>query len=407
MKPSATIIGGSIAGLFAANALIKKSWDVTVHEKVSTPLSGRGAGIATYDELAELVFKATGNKKVLGTNAKTRVSLDITGNIIARYEYPQVYTSWQYLFSLLRKTIPDNKYFMNDDCINITQVNSSAISIFSNGKEKKSDLIIIANGIKSELRTFVDPTAIPKYAGYIGWRGVVNEDEISDISLKILSEYFVVILPHNQQIASYPIAGEGKNPFKRGNRRINWIWYKPAPEIELKNILLGKSGKQYLDGIPPNEIRDEISMELLLEAKEKLPPQMFELVNKTAQPLIQPIFDLESKRMVNNRFLTLGDASFTARPHVGMGVTKAAIDAFSLSDYLNPTTFENDLTKWEKERIEAGSFLVERSRELGKYLSKKDDDNLIMPEVINVLEDTAISLNDIKNFNASNEVKNG
>ena len=126
--------------------------------------------------------------------------------------------------------------------------------------------------------------------------------------MKILSEYFVVILPHNQQIASYPIAGEGKNPFKRGNRRINWIWYKPAPEIELKNILLGKSGKQYLDGIPPNEIRDEISMELLLEAKEKLPPQMFELVNKTAQPLIQPIFDLESKRMVNNRFLTLGDA---------------------------------------------------------------------------------------------------
>ena len=68
---------------------------------------------------------------------------------------------------------------------------------------------------------------------------------------------------------------------------------------------------------------------------------------------------------------------------------------------------KNDLTKWEKERIKAGSFLVERSRELGKYLSKKDDDNLIMPEVINVLEDTAISLNDIKNFNASKEVKNG
>jgi 2-polyprenyl-6-methoxyphenol hydroxylase-like FAD-dependent oxidoreductase len=134
---------------------------------------------------------------------------------------------------------------------------------------------------------------------------------------------------------------------------------------------------------------------------------MFELVNKTTQPLIQPIFDLESKRMVNNRFLTLGDASFTARPHVGMGVTKAAIDAFSLSDYLNTTTFENDLTKWENERIKAGSFLVERSRELGKYLSKKDDDNLIMPEVSNVLQDTAISLNDIEKFNACNEVKNG
>ena len=82
MMPNATIIGGSIAGLFAANALIKKGWDFTLHEKVSIPLSGRGAGIATYEELAELVFKATGNKKVLGTSAKTRVSLDIKGNII-------------------------------------------------------------------------------------------------------------------------------------------------------------------------------------------------------------------------------------------------------------------------------------------------------------------------------------
>ena len=407
MKPNATIIGGSIAGLFAANALIKKGWDVTVHEKVSTPLSGRGAGIATYDELAELVFKATGDKEVLGTSAKTRVSLDIKGNIIARHDYPQIYTSWQHLFSLLRKNIPDNNYFMNDDCINITQVNSSAISNFSNGKEKKSDLIIIANGIKSELRKFVDPISIPKYAGYVGWRGVVNENELTDKSLKILSEYFVVILPYNQQIASYPIAGEGANPFERGNRRINWIWYKPAPELELKNILLGKSGKQYQDGIPPNEIRDEISKDLLLEAKEKLPPQMFELVNKTAQPLIQPIFDLESKKMVKNRFLTLGDASFTARPHIGMGVTKAAIDAFSLANHLNPLKFENELSEWEKERIKAGSFLVQRSRELGKYLSKNDDDNLIMPEVINVLEDTAISLKDIKNFNVYNEVKNG
>ena len=31
MKPSATIIGGSMAGLFAANALLKKA-DIDVHE---------------------------------------------------------------------------------------------------------------------------------------------------------------------------------------------------------------------------------------------------------------------------------------------------------------------------------------------------------------------------------------
>ena len=397
--PTATIIGGSIAGLFTANALIQKGWNVTVHEKVESPLSGRGAGIATYDELADLVFKATGNNQVLGTKAKTRVSLDIKGNINSSYDYPQVYTSWQHLFSLLRNNIKNSKYFMNDDCIKIIQDNESATALFSNGKKKKSDIIIIANGIKSVIRKYVDQNAIPQYAGYIGWRGVVNEKDISVESLKILSEYFVVVLPFNQQIASYPIAGEGENPFDKGNRRINWIWYKPATEKNLKKLFLGKSGKQYNDGIPPNEIRDQVLKELLLEAKNILPPQMYELIIKTSQPLIQPIYDLESNFMVNKRLITIGDAAFTARPHVGMGVTKAAIDAFSLSNSLSSNNYLNNLSKWEKDRIKAGKFLVNRSRELGIYLSKPmKNETLIMPDILNVLSDTAISLYEIKNY---------
>ena len=396
--PTATIIGGSIAGLFTANALIQKGWNVTVHEKVESPLSGRGAGIATYDELADLVFKATGNNQVLGTKAKTRVSLDIKGNINSSYDYPQVYTSWQHLFSLLRNNIKNSKYFMNDDCIKIIQDDESATALFFNGKKKKSDLIIIANGMKSVIRKYVDQNAIPQYAGYVGWRGVVNEKDISVESLKILSEYFVIVLPFNQQIASYPIAGEGENPFDKGNRRINWIWYKPATEKDLKKLFFGKSGKQYKDGIPPNEIRDQVLKELLLEANNILPPQMYELIIKTSQPLIQPIYDLESNFMVNKRLITLGDAAFTARPHVGMGVTKAAIDAFTLSNSLSSNNYLNNLSKWEKDRIKAGKFIVNRSRELGIYLSKPmKNETLIMPDILNVLSDTAISLYEIKN----------
>ena len=109
---------------------------------------------------------------------------------------------------------------------------------FENGKKKSSDLIIIANGIKSDLRSYVDKSAHPQYAEYVGWRGVVNEEEISSKSLETLSNYFIIVLPHNQQIACYPIAGEGENPFEIGKRRINWIWYKPIPTKLLKELLL-------------------------------------------------------------------------------------------------------------------------------------------------------------------------
>ena len=399
MKPSATIIGGSMAGLFAATALSKKGWDISVHEKVPVPLSGRGAGIATYDELADLVFKATNNNNVLGTTAKSRVSLDIKGKIINSYDYPQVYTSWQYLFSILREQISNDDYFMGDDCIKIEQNEDKAIAFFENGKKKETDLIIVANGIKSELRTYVDNKAYPQYAGYVGWRGVVNEEEISKNSLEILSNYFIVVLPYNQQIASYPIAGEGKNPFKIGERRINWIWYKPVPQKKLKEILLGKSGQQFEDGIPPNEIREEIVNDLFKEAEEKLPPQLVELVKITKQPLIQPIFDLQSMKMKNGRVVTIGDAAFTARPHVGMGVTKAAMDAFTLSEYLEDSSNLDDLDKWEHGRLKESQFIVNRSRKLGQYLSiPKNNEELIMPNVQNVLKDTAISLYDIEDY---------
>ena len=399
MKPSATIIGGSMAGLFAATALSKKGWDISVHEKVPVPLSGRGAGIATYDELADLVFKATNNNNVLGTTAKSRVSLDINGKIINSYDYPQVYTSWQYLFSILREQISNDDYFMGDDCIKIEQNEDKAIAFFENGKKKETDLIIVANGIKSELRTYVDNKAYPQYAGYVGWRGVVNEEEISKNSLEILSNYFIVVLPYNQQIASYPIAGEGKNPFKIGERRINWIWYKPVPQKKLKEILLGKSGQQFEDGIPPNEIREEIVNDLFKEAEEKLPPQLVELVKITKQPLIQPIFDLESMKMKNGRVVTIGDAAFTARPHVGMGVTKAAMDAFTLSEYLEDSSNLDDLDKWEHSRLKESQFIVNRSRKLGQYLSiPKNNEDLIMPNVQNVLKDTAISLYDMEDY---------
>lgn len=399
MKPSATIIGGSMAGLFAATALSKKGWDISIHEKVPVPLSGRGAGIATYDELADLVFKATNNNNVLGTTAKSRVSLDINGKIINSYDYPQVYTSWQYLFSILREQISNDDYFMGDDCIKIEQNEDKAIAFFENGKKKETDLIIVANGIKSELRTYVDNKAYPQYAGYVGWRGVVNEEEISKKSLETLSNYFIVVLPYNQQIASYPIAGEGKNPFKIGERRINWIWYKPVPQKKLKEILLGKSGQQFEDGIPPNEIREEIVNDLFKEAEEKLPPQLVELVKITKQPLIQPIFDLQSMKMKNGRVVTIGDAAFTARPHVGMGVTKAAMDAFTLSEYLEDSSNLDDLDKWEHSRLKESQFIVNRSRKLGQYLSiPKNNEDLIMPNVQNVLKDTAISLYDMEDY---------
>jgi 2-polyprenyl-6-methoxyphenol hydroxylase-like FAD-dependent oxidoreductase len=82
-----------------------------------------------------------------------------------------------------------------------------------------------------------------------------------------------------------------------------------------------------------------------------------------------------------------------------MGVTKAAMDAFTLSEYLEDSTNLDDLDKWENSRLKESQFIVNRSRKLGQYLSiPKNNEDLIMPNVQNVLQDTAISLYDMEDY---------
>ena len=119
MRKKAAIIGGSMSGLFAANFLQKINWDFTVHEMVPSTLSGRGACIATYDELAKLVEITTGFSKTLGTKCIDRVVFDNKNIVVSKKHYPQVFTSWQYLYDILLSQINKNKYFLGDECLRI------------------------------------------------------------------------------------------------------------------------------------------------------------------------------------------------------------------------------------------------------------------------------------------------
>ena len=398
MNKKAAIIGGSMAGLFAANFLQKINWDYTIHEIVSEPLSGRGAGIATYNELAELVKLTTGFNKTLGTKCSERIVLDDKNNIIFKTKYPQVFTSWQYLYDILLSNINKNNYFLGDECIDIIKNNNETNVKFKNGKVIKADLVIIANGIRSKLKKLVDSNE-PEFAGYIGWRGLVDEGNLSEKTFDLMSEYFCFVLPQNQQFLTYPVAGSGQDGLKIGKRRINWLWYKPITNKKYNELLIGKSGKIYEHGIPPQEIKDEFILSLKDETKQKLPNSGIELLEKTEQILIQPIYDLRSERMVKDNLITIGDCAFTARPHAGMGVTKAALDCFDLVKNLSEIS-ENNLTDklkiWQSKRVKEGFFLVNKSREMGSYIT--NNECITMPENKKVLEETAVSISDIKNY---------
>ena len=67
--------------------------------------------------------------------------------------------------------------------------------------------------------------------------------------------------------------------------------------------------------------------------------------------------------------ILIGDAAFLARPHAGMGATKAARDALSLARALADADPAAAVLDWERRRLRYGQAVVERARWLAGHLN--------------------------------------
>jgi 2-polyprenyl-6-methoxyphenol hydroxylase-like FAD-dependent oxidoreductase len=131
------------------------------------------------------------------------------------------------------------------------------------------------------------------------------------------------------------------------------------------------TGRVYPDGIPPQLIRPEVIATLRRDAETTLPPVFAEIVRKCAQPLFQPIGDLESPKLRRGRVALLGDAAFVARPHVAKGAIKAGHDAIELAAALSNADVEEGLARYDAVRRPASAEIVAESRRLGAYIEGK------------------------------------
>lgn len=396
----AIVIGGSLGGLFAANLLLRAGWDVHVYERVAEELEGRGAGIVTHPELME-ALEAAGVTvdDTIGVSVEERVTLAKDGSVAGRRPLPQVLTAWSRLYHVLRHAFPSEKYHNGMQLASFADNGVAVTATFANGEEITGDLLIAADGIRSTVRNALLPQTRPAYAGYIAWRGLVEESALSERARREMFPHFAFGLPPREQFIGYPVAGKN-NSTESGKRRFNFVWYRPADEATvLKDMVTDSTGKVWADGIPPPLIRPEVLQSARQAAREVLAPQFAEVVEKTEGLFFQPIFDLESPRLAFGRVALLGDAAFVARPHCGMGVTKAAGDARELVEALaNSADVSEALKAYEAKRVEFGEFIVGHARALGRYMQSqlRTEEERAMAEkyrtVDAIMRETAVSL---------------
>ncbi|HEY7692553.1 MAG TPA: hypothetical protein VH816_09440 [Gaiellaceae bacterium] len=366
----AAVVGGSIGGLTAALLLRDGGWEVDVFERSPAALEGRGGGIVLHPATIRYLVERAGLAPAeLGVSVAWLRYLDGAGRIAHQERSGYRFTSYDVLYRALLEAYGRERYHLGEECLGLAGSDDRPALELASGRTARADMVVFADGINSFGRCLVAPEAEPEYVGYVAWRGTLDADRLEHPIFETLADAITYhVLPAGHFI-TYPIPGSDSPAGAR--RRRNWLWYwnVPAGE-ELEQLLTAADGTRFATSVPRGLVHRDRLGELARRAEARLPPVLTELVRATPEPFIQVIFDLEVEGMASGRACLIGDAAFTARPHIAVGTAKAAEDAWTLAAALDGARGDvaQALDRWSRQQIRLGADAVRRSREAGTRL---------------------------------------
>lgn len=362
----ATVIGGSLTGLAVAILLRRLGWDVHIYERSPNRLSDRGAGIVMQSATREILRLLGGKHDAqVAVPMAYRRYLNSDGSLLSSQVMPQLMTSWGLLYTWLKRGFPEDQYHTGEEFVGLEERTGGSIAYFKSGLNVSSDLLIAADGIRSSTRRLVLPDLRPEYAGYVAWRGVIEEGEVPAEALAMFHDSFTFYQMEESHIFCYLIPdGDGNTTI--GHRRLNWVWYWNTSRSELEELLTDKEGKRRTYAVSPGAVQPELEARQRQLAEELLPSVFKALIRATKLPFLQAIIDLNAPRMVFGRMLLMGDASCILRPHTAAGTEKGVANAFSLlSAFTGKDELDHALRRWEATELARSQDLFRYGQDLG------------------------------------------
>lgn len=355
------IIGGSMAGLLTAAALTREGCAVTVYERASDRLQDRGAGIslpppiqrklveggwvdkdlASFDGLKRLWFVPDGKNGI--------------GRQIWRQPIHASQNSWGRVWHALHSRLHGRIELRKGVNVQAIDSRSDRPRVITKDGAIEFDALIGADGYRSTVRSILFPDSVPRFAGYVLWRGSYDAELLPEDIREIL---FDAVFASPCYSGGHMVIYLVPDPMT-GRPWVNWGAYTPPlPGMSFEDSRSLAPGKM------PAQITGEASRML----DSVLPPSFARLVRTTPREAfaLQPVYDHLSPGYASGAVALVGDAASVARPHTGGGVAKAAEDAFALAEVLKsapdwPTAF----AAYESERRPADAALVETGRSMG------------------------------------------
>ncbi len=277
------IIGAGIGGLAAAAGLRKLGCEVALYERAGE-LGEVGAGLQIGPNGVKVLQAIDLDHTLEGLASEPNEILSVAWDdahlrfreplrAVAQQKYGARYITAHRadLHRLLQQRVPENAIHLNARCISVATKQNVAIATFEDGKEIEADVIIGADGIRSNVRESLFGATPARYTQQMAWRAIVPIEHVPQYigpnkSVRISPQDYVGWIGPTGHVICYPIrAGELYNLFI-GHVSEEWqekSWTAPSTKQELfaahtgwNDALLGmfeKTGETYKWGIYDRE----------------------------------------------------------------------------------------------------------------------------------------------------------
>ena len=350
------VIGGGIGGLFAANALIARGFQVSVYEQASN-LGEVGAGVFLTPNSVRQLQRVSLGQAVEKFGARVGSGsqyLRHNGVPIAPVQVTDS-AGWNATFGMhradlveiLATALPTDVVHTGYRCTGCEQTGDVARVSFANGAVAEGDVVVAADGIHSELRHEVTPPSLPVFSGSVAYRGVIPHDRIPSWPTKS----WLMWLGKGKHFLTFPV---------RAGQLINYVGFVPAGE-EMKESWSAPGD--------PDVLRREFA---------RWDPRIKSLLGQVAATFRWALYDREPlPTWSRGRLTLLGDAAHPMLPHLGQGANQSIEDGMALATILaraNQKTVATALLAYEGLRRERVGSIQRGARENGlRYDSANPD----------------------------------
>lgn len=376
MKSALTVgvVGGSVTGCAVAALLSRIGCKVTLFERSGEELKDRGAGLGVPPSVIRTYVE------------RDMIDADIpyfpAGSFMRRWPHPDhpqlgylawdqpislMAMNWGMLYRNLRERVPEGCYHTASRVTGLVQSDDHRVRVLlGNGTEQTFDLVVSADGYLSLGRQALFPDVHPVYAGYVLWRGWLNESEFEDPS-PLNTSIHCVGHPGGHGIFYFVPNADGS--VAAGKRLVNWGLYVPIGHDEIQSFLTDTQGRRHEGSLPPGAMPLPTENRLKDHARARLPAFYASICDKSTQTSVYAIYDCEVPAYRRGRICLAGDAGCFARPHSGAGVLKGMNDAVGLADSLAAhDDVETALSEWDAAATERNTQLLRFGQQLGHAL---------------------------------------